>query len=212
MTHLSMESLLALRDRVSEPGNATAKEHVQGCHVCQAELDRLHQRVAQLKALPTLAPTRDSWPLIAGKVRADRWRRRSWQGAGLVGLAVAASLAITVVTHHAEAPAKPATMTAGLNRVQKIQQAQAQSRALENVLVTFDPNKRVLDGQTAGVAQALEDRIAEVDRAIAQAELDEQRDQGEQQGEQVLHLWQQRVGLLDVLVKVHVNRASHAEF
>ena len=40
--------------------------------LCQAELDRLHQRVARLKALPTLRPARDRWPETAARFRADR--------------------------------------------------------------------------------------------------------------------------------------------
>ena len=114
MTHLTMEALLGLRDRAYEPGNAAAKEHLETCGDCRAELDRLHQRVAQLKALPTLRPARDSWPMVAAKVRADRWRRRSYQGAGLVGLAMAASLAITVVTRKPEAAVASATRSGAL--------------------------------------------------------------------------------------------------
>ena len=56
MTHLSMDQLLALREPGSEPGAAAARRHVEACAECAAELDRLHQRVARLRALPTLRP------------------------------------------------------------------------------------------------------------------------------------------------------------
>ena len=59
MTHLTMDQLLALREPGSEPGAVAAREHVEGCAACAAELERLHQRVARLRALPTLAPARD---------------------------------------------------------------------------------------------------------------------------------------------------------
>src|SRR5262249_59198135 len=92
MTHLTMEALLSLREAGLEPGDASAREHLDGCPACRAELDRLHQRVARLKALPALRPGRDRWPETAARVRAVRRARRQ-QLAGLIGLAAAASIA-----------------------------------------------------------------------------------------------------------------------
>jgi hypothetical protein len=63
----------------------------------------------------------------------------------------------------------------------------------------------VLDGRTAGIAEALEDRIATVDRELEMAELQEQQTRDQQ----LLKLWRERVGLLDALVDVHVTRASN---
>ena len=68
MTHLTMELLLASRERPSEPGSAAAREHLQECGRCQTELERLHQRVARLRALPTLRAPRDQWPAVAARV------------------------------------------------------------------------------------------------------------------------------------------------
>lgn len=206
MTHLTMEVLLGWRDRASEPGNAAAREHVQECGHCQEELERLHQRVAQLKALPTLRPARDSWPMVAAKVRADRWRRRSYQAAGLVGLAMAASLAITVVTRKPEAPAGGTAETVA--RVESIHDAQKRSQAYEDALKSYEPDSQVLDGHTATVAQALEDRLAEVDRAISLAGLDQEHPPEQQ----VVDLWRERAGLLQALVNVHATRTSQVEF
>ena len=56
MNHLTMDTLVSMREPGSEPGQAAAREHLDGCPHCQAELERLHQRVARLKALPTLRP------------------------------------------------------------------------------------------------------------------------------------------------------------
>ena len=66
MSHLSMDTLVALREPGAEPGTATARQHLDQCPHCQAELERLHQRVARIKALPSLRPGRD---------RFDFWRR-----------------------------------------------------------------------------------------------------------------------------------------
>ncbi len=74
MTHLSMETLVSLREAGSEPGQAAAREHLNQCTHCQAELQRLHQRVARLKALPTLRPGRDRWPEAKARFTAERRR------------------------------------------------------------------------------------------------------------------------------------------
>jgi type II secretory pathway component PulM len=197
MTHLSMETLLSLREPGTEPGEAAAREHLNECSLCQAELHRLHQRVARLKALPTLRPSRDRWPETAARFRADRLRRRT-RRVGFAGLAVAASvaLAVTVVDRRQPVETNP----------NQINQAMERSQALESALSEYNPEARVLDGRTARIAQELEDRIALLDRQLEMTELSpkQARDQ------ELLQLWRERVGLLDALVDVHATRASNA--
>ncbi|MBI4503722.1 MAG: hypothetical protein HY700_21495, partial [Gemmatimonadetes bacterium] len=60
MIHCTMEDLVAL---IGGEGSAWARRHLGECTVCRQEFDRLHQRVARLKALPTLNPPRDRWPV-----------------------------------------------------------------------------------------------------------------------------------------------------
>jgi hypothetical protein len=197
MSHLSLETLVSLREPGSEPGTAAAREHLDGCLLCRAEFERLHQRVARLKALPTLRPSRERWPAVLAQVRVDR-RRRRFRVGGLAGLAAAASVALaTGVTslRSAEARLDPAAIRAAMVR----------SQALESALDRIDPESRVTDGQTAGIAQELEDRIARVDRELEMAELMEQQ----ARDAELLRLWRERVGLLDALVDVHVTRASN---
>lgn len=197
MSHLSMEALLSLREPGSEPGAAAAQEHVNQCSLCQAELDRLHQRVARLKALPPLRPSRNRWPETAARFRADRLRRRT-RLVGLSGLAAAASLALALAAGDLSRSTDPAP--------DQITLAMERSQALENALSAYNPDARILDGRTARMTQELEDRIALVDRELEVAELSQQqaRDQ------ELLKLWRERVGLLDALVDVHLTRASHA--
>ena len=196
MTHLSMETLLGLHEPGREPGDAAAREHLEGCPHCQAEQDRLHQRIAHLKALPALRPARDRWPEVADRVRVDQRRRRN-RYAGLVGLATAASLALAAVIGRS-APATPVES--------QLRAAMQRSQALESALGRYDLESRVLDGRTARIAQELEDRIARVDRELEMADLlERQRRDGA-----LLKLWRERVGLLDALVDVHVTRASNA--
>jgi hypothetical protein len=197
MTHLSMEALLSLREPGSEPGVAAAREHLDECSVCQAELDRLHQRVARLKALPALRPSRSRWPDTAARFRAERLRRRTRQ-VGFAGLAAAASVALAVTVID-----RPPVVETDPNQ---ISQAMERSQALESALSEYNPEARVLDGRTARMAQELEDRIARLDRQLEMTELSpkQARDQ------ELLQLWRERVGLLDALVDVHVTRASNA--
>lgn len=196
MTHLSMEALVRLREAGQEPGDAAARQHLEVCPACRAELERLHQRVARLKALPALRPTRDRWPEVAVRVRAERRSRRQRVG-GLIGLAAAASIALGVIAGRAGGE-----LAAG---EQEIHQAMARSQALESALSQYHPENRVLDGRTAGIAQELENRIARVDRELEMAELLERQSRDAQ----LLRLWRERVGLLDALVDVHVTRASN---
>jgi hypothetical protein len=197
VNHLSMDALLALREPGTEPGTATAREHLNHCPHCQLELDRLHQRVARLKALPSLRPGRDRWPETHARVRAERQRRRT-RLIGMTGLAAAASVAIVLATGNV-APVPQAS-------AHELQQVMVRSQALETALSEFNPEGRVIDGRTAQMAQELEDRIARVDRALEATELSPE--QGHDQD--LLSLWRERVGLLDALVDVHLTRASDA--
>ena len=196
MTHLSMEALLSLREAGREPGDAAAQAHLEACAACRAEHERLHQRVARLKALPALRPTRDRWPQVAARVRAERRARRQRVG-GFIGLAAAASIALGVLVGRSGGQ-----LAVG---EQEISQAMARSQALESALNQYHPENRVLDGRTAGIAQELEDRIARVDRELEMAEMLERQPRDAQ----LLRLWRERVGLLDALVDVHVTRASN---
>ncbi|HEX2217921.1 MAG TPA: hypothetical protein VHG35_03910 [Gemmatimonadales bacterium] len=202
MSHLSIETLVALRDPGTEPGTAAAREHLETCTACSAEYERLHQRVARLKALPALRPSRERWPAVLGQVRAESRRRRA-RLAGLGSLAAAASVALAVGVAQL-GPGGPRGSEAGLTPAE-IEQAMVRSQVLESALDRIDPESRVMDGRTAGIAQELEDRIARVDRELEMAELMERQ----ARDAELLKLWRERVGLLDALVDVHVTRASN---
>jgi negative regulator of sigma E activity len=197
MTHLTMDVLVSLREPGTEPGQAAAREHLDHCVYCQAELQRLHQRVARLKALPTLRPGRDRWPETRARFKAER-RRRRVRMAGLTGLAAAASVALGVAVGNVS---RPNEITA-----EQLTQVMERSQVLESALSDYNPEARVLDGRTARIAGELEDRIARVDRELEMTEL--LRQQATDQD--LLKLWRERVGLLDALVDVHVTRASNA--
>ena len=199
MTHLTMEQLLALHEPGVEPGTASQREHMDACEACRVEFERLEQRSARLRALPALRPARDQWPRVAGRLNAVRRKRRlRWMTAG--AMALAASLALVLLVRQ---PATPAGATASQQELTSLQQ---RSRALEAAIGAYDPDARVLDGRTSRVASDLEDRIADVDRRLERTEL---AGPPGMNGPDVMQLWQERVGLLDALVDVHVTRASN---
>ncbi len=200
MTHLTMEQLLALRDGLdSDPGMGSAGEHLEDCDACRQELEALHQRAARLKALPTLRPARDRFPAVMARLAAERRRAKVRRvGIALAGLAAAASVVLTVWLAPWQAK------NAG-DAEAAIANAKAQSQMLEQALQQYRPELRVQDGRTAVIVDGLQSRIAEVDRRLQRAEL---LDRSTRQ-EALMRLWQERVGLMDALVDVHVTRARN---
>jgi len=189
--HGTSEELLALRDG---EGSAWVREHARACPACAAELERLGQVRAQLRALPSFAPPRDSWPVVREAVRRERARRRIWAGSSLVAAAAVVVLAFAVLRR--PAPAAPEDVA--------LQQAMAESATMEQVFRSVHPDRRALTGQAAGVVAELEDQLSQVDAALNDT-LAWSRDPG-----QVAALWKQRAGLLSALVDVHETRASLA--
>ena len=202
MTHLTMEQLVALREPGLEPGVQGWREHVASCAACRAEVDRLDQRVARLKALPTLKPSRDRFAAVRTQAQAERRRRVVRMALG--GLALAASVAVVVLLprNPAERELVSATSTP------ELQEVMARSQQLERALSSFDPDRQVVDGRAAGITASLEDRLARVDQQIQVVDLlgATNRDR------EALRLWRERVGLLDALMDVHLTGARYVGF
>ena len=195
--HLSMEQLVALRDGDrSEPGLAEAQRHFSGCSRCQLELDRLHQRTARLRALPILVPAGNEFPAIQQRMAVER-RQRHWRAAATVGLAAAAALVLTVIGRDLVHPTR-------LDAEQQLQTAMSKSAQLELRLRDWNSDQRVIDGQTAIVVIQLENRIADLDARLQVAA----KHLRSAPTAEELKLWQQRVGLMNALVDVHLTNAS----
>jgi hypothetical protein len=204
MTHLTMEQLLALREPGIEPGVQGWRDHAEACELCRAELERLDQRVARLRALPTLRPGRNRFAELQVRTRRDRrWRRiRLFSLAGF-GLAAAAVLAVVLAPRLRSAPAP-----ARLAEQQELDSIIARSQRLEGAIQDYNPEQRVTDGRTAVVAQSIEDKLAQVDHQLQLVDLMDQR----VRQQEALRLWRERVGLLNALVDVHVTRARSVGF
>ena len=204
MTHLTMEQLLALREPGLEPGVQGWRDHATACELCRAELDRLDQRVARLRALPTLRPARNRFSEIQSRAQHSRLRRRL-AVLSLGGLALAASIALAVVL----VPQLGSGPSSGeLAEQQELQEIIARSRQLESVIEDYDSDRRMTDGRTAVVAASLEDRLARVDRQLQMVNLMDQR----VRPQEALRLWRERVGLLDALMDVHATGAKYVRY
>jgi len=189
MMHCTMEDLGALR---AGEASVWARRHITTCAQCQAELEGLYQRVAQLKALPALRPPRDRWPAVHAVLRIERSRRRRTWGTWTGSLALAATIAAVLLVQ----PGQQGTLYAELS------QAKQQSATLEDSLQQYDIDGRVLSGHAAAVVADLEDRISILDGTLAQ--------QHESvQDAELVKLWQERVGLMRELVNARATRARY---
>jgi len=184
-----MEDLGALQ---AGEASVWARRHITTCAACQAELEGLYQRIAQLKALPALRPPRDRWPAVKSALRAQRSRRRRTWGAWTGSLALAATIAAVLLMQ----PGTQSTAHAELTHVKQ------QSATLEDSLQRYDTDGRVLSGHAAAVVADLEDRISILDGTLVQ------REQSAQDAE-LLQLWQERVGLMRELMNARATRARY---
>ncbi len=187
LIHCTMDELLAIRDGQGSQG---ALRHLDECDECCNELELLHQRVAALKALPSLRPPRDRWSVVRDEVLAQRARARRRFG-GWLTAAAAASVALAIglgglVTPAAQEPDPLAELV-------------SEAQMLERALRTMRPETRVLTGRIAGAVAALEDRLELLDVRFEQARV------RRLSREKVIVLWQERVGLMDALVNVHAR-------
>ncbi len=138
MMHCTMEDLGALQ---AGEASVWARRHITTCATCQAELEALYQRIAQLKALPALRPPRDGWPAIQAVIRAERSRKRRTWGAWTGSLALAATLAGILLV-------QPKGGERG-RLYAELSQAKQQSATLEDSLQQYDIDGRVLSGHAA---------------------------------------------------------------
>jgi len=189
--HCTIDDLLAFKENEA---SAWARQHLETCPACRAELEALYQRIAALKALPVRRPARDRWPAVRDTLRAERRRqRRRW---GAWSLSAAAGIALLLLIRPGPAGRVDA---AELERVKQ------QSATLEAELERYDPDQRVTSGRTAALAAALEDRIAVIDGELAQVGMPE----APVRGAELVKLWQERVDAMQQLMTVHVTRAAY---
>jgi hypothetical protein len=195
LRHCSIQELLEVRNG---EGTVGAKIHVDECEECRNELDRLHQRVAALRAMPNLNAPRDRWPLVRQRIVEARqrlwWRRMGWAAAA----AIALTLGANGLVPWPGAEPEPDEV--------ELQTLVEQSAQLDSMLKTVEKRARVVNGLTAVTIADLEDRIIFLDsrlysaRRVAITEA------------QLRQLLERRVLLMDALVNTHTKRTVNVGF
>lgn len=194
LIHCTMDELLAIRDG---EGSQAASRHLDECDECSHELDLLHQRVAALKTMPTLNPPRDRWSVVRDEVLAGRAKKRR-QFVGWLGAAAAASVMLTLGVGQlvVSAAREPDPLAELVNEAQSLEQA----------LRVFRPESRVMSGRVATAVAALEDRLFALEVRFGRAQ------QRRASREQVIRLWEERVGLMGALVEVRRAPVTYVGF
>jgi hypothetical protein len=193
LRHCTIAELLDLRDG---EGSAVARSHVDECDACRAELDRLHQRVAAMKALPSFTPPRDRWPVVRDALAQSR-RHSRWQRAGGAVLAAAAALALMIGIPGVRGSGPEVAIA------QEVDELKQEAHQLEQVLHQVERERRVVNGRVLAVIVELEDRIAVIDAGIATVQT------GGQVTIQLRDLWEDRVVLVNQLVVTHVQQTAY---
>jgi len=206
--HATTEQLLSLRD--GQPVDAASSAHVARCAQCRRRLDALSRMRAELRKLPELAPPRDLWRVVAvNAVAGTRRPRRQWpQVAGLAaGLVLGVALLVNLAPRPGDEPVRgtttdlvastpaPASSVNGVTRAELLET----SRRLEAALRALPAAPQVTRASTALTIAELQDRIYEVDLALSDPRLGPARERA---------LWQQRVTLMDTLMRVRYSQLS----
>ena len=195
LKHCSIQELLEVRNG---EGTVGAKIHVDECEECRNELDRLHQRVAALRAMPNLNAPRDRWPLVRQRIVEARqrlwWRRMGWAAAA----AIALTLGANGLVPWPGAEPEPDEV--------ELQTLVEQSAQLDSMLKTVEKRARVVNGLTAVTIADLEDRIIFLDSRLSSARRVAITEA------QLRQLLEQRVLLMDALVNTHTKRTVNVGF
>ncbi len=213
LRHCSIEELIEVRNG---HGSYGARTHVGECEECRDELDKLHQRVASLKALPSLNAPRNRWPAVRSRLVADRrrvwWLRGGWAAAATIALLVGgnavmggpAALEESMVAQRGVAPLPPQMLVVPSAPV--VRSLVVQSRYLDEALEVLTAERRVMNGLTALAIADLEDRILVIDTRL----LDARREVMYRR--ELLNLLRQRVLLMDELINTHARSATYVGF
>ncbi|MET0657864.1 MAG: hypothetical protein ABW110_06870 [Steroidobacteraceae bacterium] len=188
--HARIDQLLSLRD--GEPTDSVASEHVSACPRCSAELRRLRRQREVLHALPQF-PAPDVWSRVVQPVTA-RGAPHRWVAAA--ALLVLGLLAAMGYQQRASDPAPTATAAADRMSDEQLVSLLTRSHELERALQSLPQRPALERAGTAATIDGLEQRIQWLDHHLNYAP-----DAGLAH-EQTAQLWQERVALLDTLVKV----------
>ena len=207
--HADIAELLNLRDAVLV--DARMKQHLDGCPRCQRELAHLRAVRDGLRALPMGAAPDLTWEDVLARAQAQGPVLRSerfdgWYGAA-VGIAATVVMTVSLLLLGQREALQPTAATSLPEAVvDSTPQLMGRSRELEQRLRSVDLDGQIMSGRTASTIAALEERIAYIDYRLSRA------DQDRLNQEQRRKLWQQRVVLLNSLVRLRYAEAQRADF
>lgn len=188
--HARIDQLLSIRD--GEPVDAGIAQHVPACTRCAAELRRLVRQGEALRRLPQHAAP-DVWSRLGERAR-SQGRLQKWTAvAAVLVLGVIATIAYREEPHDV---AGRASVAATGMADEQFSSLLARSHALERALQSLPQRTAVERAGTAATIDGLEQRIQWLDHHLNHA------DDAGLDDRQTAHLWQERVALLDTLVKV----------
>jgi hypothetical protein len=201
--HARLEQLLSLRD--GEPVDALMREHIAGCPSCAAELARLATSREQLCSLPMFDPPSELWAQIAERISKEGLHeattRRNWKST--MGLA-AAFLAVVIVLFRMSDQSSVRLLAVNHAAEPELSALVQRSQQLEAALDSLPRRPSVERVATAANIDGIEQRIQWLDFHLSAANdvLDESQTQ---------QLWQERVNLMDSLVKLRYVEARTAQ-
>lgn len=206
--HPSFEDLLDVRDGEGRPDTAA---HVASCARCAAEVERMTSLASALRDLPPIDPPTDGWAAVRAQLEGGRRRRRLSAGAG-VALALAASLAMVLLLPKGTS-VPPAGLFVGVPpvalddaEVAKVSELMEESQRLEEMLRSVGSRGRVVNGLESIAATDLEYEIGLIDAKLAGPRT------VRLSSKETARLWEQRVHLMNDLVRVRGARPAYVGF
>ena len=201
--HARLDELLSLRD--GAPVAATSRAHVQECADCAAELARLADLRTRLQALPP-APEQDDagWAAVQARLRAAAAPRPpATRVAPFAAVASVAALAVFASLRWFETPA-PATRNPApliVLEAESLDELQARSQALEELLAALPQRPAVERAGTSVPIESLEAQVQWVDHQLTLAGAEGRAQEAER-------LWRERVELMNSLVQLRFVEAQ----
>ncbi len=210
--HPRTEDLLSIRDGLSD---ARWREHIDRCGECAARLAELERTRCALRALPAIEPS-VAWSQVQSKLDSLRLgapvrsQTRKRVARTTVGLAIAASAAVAAVVitlqqTQVDSPEQQPLAAAPANTTADLTSLIERSRRLDTLLQAMPERPRIERVSMAATLDTMEERIQWLDYQLSYAAGDLDAMQSER-------LWQERVELMDSLVKVRYAQARTASF
>jgi predicted anti-sigma-YlaC factor YlaD len=174
-THLSAEQLQDHADgALTSEDHALVERHLAICTACAAESFALHALLADLAALPGVAPARDLLPGIAARIDAEtipagEWtlmRARPWLAAAAALLVVLSASLTWLLTRPAVPAGTEARPLASAEADAFLSTDAEYARAAAELETLLRINRAALEPE---VAQVLEHTLATIDMALTEA-------------------------------------------